>query len=325
MLASKDIDTINNSNIYDTYKDLYLSEKELEKELLQGIQSANGLKLQIRVKKADGTALTLTTQENVIKKTFHKRFAIPLDFDFFKYPVYPYELKENLFVRLELNASEKVILCTGDAAATYKLSEISLEYDAIFDKPYATNIGEMYTGTTLTPYTKVTSIHYQALYTKDTAWKIDENNLSVCSLQGLLLLFLDKRDDIANKNEDFYNPTIKKILVTINGMPQQVFAAGLQARDIYPELINYFYREHSNLTWEEFSTTNFWLWIDTRSSTDNTLHSSDRAVEKSGMLLQIEKASEASNGDLTCYVFSLEDTVAQLSVTNPSGNLTIEK
>ena len=30
ILGSKDIDTINNSNIYDTYKDLYLSEKERE-------------------------------------------------------------------------------------------------------------------------------------------------------------------------------------------------------------------------------------------------------------------------------------------------------
>ena len=28
MLCSKEIDTINNSDIYDTYKDLYLSEKE---------------------------------------------------------------------------------------------------------------------------------------------------------------------------------------------------------------------------------------------------------------------------------------------------------
>ena len=34
-------------------------------------------------KKADGTALTLTTQENAIKNTFDNRFAIPLDFDFF--------------------------------------------------------------------------------------------------------------------------------------------------------------------------------------------------------------------------------------------------
>ena len=68
-------------------------------------------------KKTDCTALTMTTQENAIKKTFDKRFAIPLDFDFFKHPVYPYSLKEDLIVKLELNSSEKVILCTGDTAA----------------------------------------------------------------------------------------------------------------------------------------------------------------------------------------------------------------
>ena len=44
MLDSKDIDTTNNSDIFDTYKDLYLSEKEREEKLLQGIQPANGLK-----------------------------------------------------------------------------------------------------------------------------------------------------------------------------------------------------------------------------------------------------------------------------------------
>ena len=69
-------------------------------------------------KNSDGTALTVMTQENVIKKTFDKRFAISLDFDFFKHPVYPYGLKEDLIVRLELNSSEKVILCTGDTNAT---------------------------------------------------------------------------------------------------------------------------------------------------------------------------------------------------------------
>ena len=40
--------------------------------------------------------------------------------------------------------------------------------------------------------------------------------------------------------------------------------------------------------------------------------------------IQIEKAREAS-GDLTCYVFFPEDAVAHLSVTDPSGILTIEK
>ena len=119
-------------------------------------------------KKTDGTALPLSTQENVIKKTFDKRFAIPLDFDFFKHPVYPYDLKEDLIVRLELSSSEKVILCTGDTSATYKLSDILLEHDVIFDEPYARTIGEMYTGTTSIPYTNVTLIHYETLSKKDT-------------------------------------------------------------------------------------------------------------------------------------------------------------
>ena len=51
MFGSKDIDTINNSDIYDTYKDLYLSEKERKEKLLQGIQSANGLKARMDAKR----------------------------------------------------------------------------------------------------------------------------------------------------------------------------------------------------------------------------------------------------------------------------------
>ena len=182
-----------------------------------------------------------------------------------------------MIVRLELNSSEKVILCTGETSTTYKLSDISLECNAIFDKIYATTIGQMYTGTTSIPYTKVELIHYQTSSKKDTIWKIDVNNLSVRSVRGLLLLFFDKWNDFANKNEEFYKPNIKKILVTINGMPHHLFAAGLQAR------------------------------------------------EKSGILFQIEKVPETSNGDLTCYVFSLEDALAHLSVTFPSGILTTEK
>ena len=41
---------------------------------------------------------------------------------------------------------------------------------------------------------------------------------------------------LRKKNEEFYNPSVKKILTTINGMPHQLFTAGLKARDIYPEM-----------------------------------------------------------------------------------------
>ena len=58
--------------------------------------------------------------------------------------MYPYALEEDLVVRLELNSSGKVILCSEDTGATSKLSEISLEYDTIFDGHYAITIGELY-------------------------------------------------------------------------------------------------------------------------------------------------------------------------------------
>lgn len=73
--------------------------------------------------------------------------------------MYLYGLKEDLIVRHELNPSEKVILCSGDNVATYKLSDIYVEYDTIFDEPYATTIIELYAGTMLIPYTKAKLIH----------------------------------------------------------------------------------------------------------------------------------------------------------------------
>ena len=110
----------------------------------------------------------------------------------------------------------------------------------------------------------------------------------------------------------------------IIGEPHQLFKARLQARDIYSKLKKFVYKEHSNVTWEEFLTIKFALSIDTRSSIDNTLHGSGREVNKD-ILLQIKKAPEASGGDLACHVFSLEDATAGLNVTDPSGILTIEK
>ena len=75
LLGSKEMDTINNTDTYETYKYLYLSEKEREQKLLQGIQPPNGLKAWFQAKKVDGTAITVTTKENAIKKTFSKIFG----------------------------------------------------------------------------------------------------------------------------------------------------------------------------------------------------------------------------------------------------------
>ena len=91
---------------------------------------------------------------------------------------------------------------------------------------------------------------------------------------------------LPTKIKEFYNQSIKKILVTINEMPHELLAPGLQAKEIYPELKKYFYKENFDVTWEDVLMTKFALWIDIRLSIDNTLHGSGRAVDRSG---QIEK------------------------------------
>ena len=70
------------------------------------------------------------------------------------------------------------------------------------------------------------------------------------------------------------------------------------------------------MTWEEFLTTKFLLWIYTRASTENTLYRNGRTAENS-ILLQIDKAAESSDGDLTYYAFSLEDALAHLATSHP--------
>ena len=140
---------------------------------------------------------------------FGRRFILPLDFGFSSI------LYILLIVRLTLNSSEKVNLCSEDPAATCKLPE----------KRYATTIGELYARATSISYTKVISINCQTLSKNDTIWKTDVNNLSVRSLQGLLLVFFNKRDDFENRNKEFYDPGINNVLTRINDMPNQIFAA----------------------------------------------------------------------------------------------------
>ena len=101
----------------------------------------------------------------------------------------------------------------------------------------------------------------------------------------LTVTIFDKRDEVTNKNEDFHNSTLQNVLTTINGMPHQLFAADLKARDKVPELKKCFYKKQANVAWEDFLTTKFGLRIDTCSSIDNTIHGSGRAMEKSDALI----------------------------------------
>lgn len=84
-------------------------------------------------KKENCTATTVSTKENMVETTFGKRFAILLHF---------WSL---VFLGLNLILLKRLILWSGDPGATYKFSNLSLEYDAIFEESDATTIIELHT------------------------------------------------------------------------------------------------------------------------------------------------------------------------------------
>ena len=201
------------------------------------------------------------------------------------------------------------MLSSDDALATYIISDLALSYDAIIHAGYTEKVSVAQQNTSY-QYTRVKRLSYHQLSKKNTSWLID-TKWQAKSLQGLLLLFLELKTDFDNKVESFYNLKIKKVNVTIDNNPYEIFKGTTLARNMYPEICKKFYQNNSDVSFKEYLTTKYGLWIDTRSSTDDKLHGSGRVVN-SGVKLQIDKVGESS-GNLLCYMFAVQDAYVHLS------------
>ena len=127
------------------------------------------------------------------------------------------------------------------------------------------------------------------------------------------MLFKEKQNNFGYETEKFYNPTIKKVHVFLDGYEAIFRSGGLLAKDTYTEIKKYF--KEDGVDWEDFLITKFGLWLDFRSSTNNTLHGGGRRVE-GDIKLQIDKIIEKSDDMLTCYIFAVEDAI--LNIQNGS-------
>ena len=154
---------------------------------------------------------------------------------------------------------------------------------------------------------RVTRLFYQQLSKKDTSWLIN-TKLQAKSLQGLLLLFLEDKTDFDNKVENFYNPTFKKVNMTIDGNPHGIFKESILPKNIYPEICKKCYQNNSDVSFEEYLTTKYGLWIDTRSLTKKKLLVIGRVLNRS-VKLQLDKVGE-SKGYLLCYIFAVQHAYA---------------
>ncbi|MCE2507404.1 MAG: hypothetical protein J4F36_13260 [Nitrosopumilaceae archaeon] len=308
----------NNYDEYKIYCDLWLSKAERRSRILQGIQDEKGLKYRLDAKKdAAGTALTgLTDEDKALKVAYNATFYIPVEDELFNdvCPFYPYCVNDNVTLEIKLAEAKDVLLST-DQNATFELSNIHLEWDAIKDNELAQEISSLYSSGCGVHYDRIQFLREENCNKSSSLININIRE-SLRSLRGVLILFKDMNDQkkYACNREKFFNPYVEKIKITINGKSNQLYTNGITPKDLWYEACKFFQHVPTNMTQGAFYNDKFCIWIDTRSSTDNTLHGNGMRLDgsNSGLTLTIKKAA-AGSGDMKMYIFLVIDAVIEFS------------
>ena len=269
------------------------------------------------------------SKDETVASIYDNRFCIPLDFEILEssLPLYQYGLGSRLTYELTFADYSDVIKAT-DLDATYTISNISLEFDTIINASLASQIRTEYMKSSIL-YDRILRARIIPLDKSDTSFSIDINSPSK-SLKGVLLIFTQERSatKFARDTEEFYNPKITKVEVTVEGVPNELYAQNMEYRHQYDEIVKHFAEgrlkeagaiqkdlQLHNVDIASYYTDKYALWLDFRTIDDNRLHGSGRRLENTseGIRLQITKKAELA-GKLSCYLYIFQD--AQINISD---------
>ena len=182
--------SIDDSDVYYCYQDLWKTARERENAHYQGIDTTadrNATKLRVGAGGASDVAA-----DQAISTAFSNRFFVPLDFELLEshMPFHQAALGDRLEYELTFNDYARTILATGDAAASYTVENISLEFDKVTNVTLARLIRDQYASRLAILYERIL-LHRKLRRDKsDTVWIININT-PARSMSGTLLLFVD--------------------------------------------------------------------------------------------------------------------------------------
>ena len=150
------------------------------------------------------------------------------------------------------------------------------------------------------------------------------------SLKGVLLIFTNKRSPtkFTRNTEEFFNPKIMKVEVTVEGVPNELYAHNMEYRHQNDEIVKHFAEgrlkeagtiqkdlQLHNINIASYCTDKYALWLDFRTIDDNRLYGSGRRLENTseGIRLQITKEAGADS-KLSCYLYIFQD--AQINISD---------
>ena len=329
-LEGNEIISTDDCNILYSYYDCWKCKTERLNAVFQGIVEADGPTENAIKHRINATDKANNAKDQTVASIYDNRFCIPLDFEILEssLPLYQYGLASHLTYELTIADYSDVIKAT-DPDATYTISNISLEFDTIINASLASQIRTEYMKSSIL-CNRILRAHIIPLNKSDTSFSVDINSPSK-SLKGVLLIFTQETSatKFARDTEEFYNPKITKVEVTVEGVPNELYAQNTEYRHQYNEIIKHFSEGHlkravwvqkylqlHNINIASYNTDKYALWLDFRTIDNNTLHRSGRQLENTseGIRLQITKKAESA-GKLSCYLYIFQDAQINISDT----------
>ena len=328
-ISGNEVLSIDDSDVYHCYLDLWKTALERQNAQYQGIDTSTKQNA-TRLRLGAGNGV-VGAEATAIKTAYGSRFYIPLDFELLEshMPFYQSALGDRLEYELTFNDYSRVILAEDDGEASYSIGSISLEFDVVTQPELARMIRNQYTGRLAILYDRVLRHRRISKDKSDTLWNINLN-VPARSMKGILMLFEAPPSAFARDTEDFYNPKITKVEITIEGIPNQLYSQGMRAHQQWDGARKFLAaapgskRPHevatvakdlalADVSLIEYLTKKYALWLDLRTSDDDRLHGSGRRIENAseGVTIQITKTAEAA-GALNIYLYVLMD--AQLNI-----------
>lgn len=328
-ISGNEVMSIDDSDVFGCYADLWKTDNERANAQYQGIDTSKDRNV---TKNRLGAGDKANTVKDVaVAKAYGNRFYIPLDFELLEshMPFFQSAFGDRLEYELTFNDYGRVVRATGDAAAKFSIEGICLEFEMVTNRELADNIRNQYAGKMAILYDRVLRHRRIVANKSDTLWNINLN-VPARSMKGVLMLFEEPTDAFARQSEAFYNPKITKVEVTVEGIPNQLYAQGMrpyQAWDEVRKLMAGGLKRHPEVATVakdlsihacdlgKYLTEEFALWLDLRSTDDDGLHGNGRRVENAseGITIQLTKDAEAEAA-LNIYLFVIMD--AQLNIEN---------
>ena len=289
-LEGNEIVSIDDCNILYSYYDCWKCKTERLNTIFQGIVEADSQTENAIKHRINATDKANNAKDQTVASIYDNKFCIPLDFEILEssLPLYQYGLGSHLTYELTFADYSNVIKAM-DPDATYTISNISLEFDTVMNASLASQIRTEYMKSSIL-YDRILRARIIPLNNSDTSFSVDINSPSK-SLKGVLLIFTKERSatKFNRDTEEFFNPKITKVEVTVEGVPNELYAQNMEYRHQYDEIVKHFAEgrlkkagaiqkdlQLHNVNIASYYTDKYALWLNFRTIDDNRLHGSGR-------------------------------------------------